>query len=139
MSLSLLKSFHQYCFYIFISGFVISFGMGFIVLIYYSAHQYDYILDTCNRIFIASSIFFGLMIITISIPYLYDKCKKCKKMSIRINSDQQIISYQRTPYEFFSIDNDNDEDEIIIDKNKMKKNMDNISVRSGDSFLITNF
>jgi hypothetical protein len=112
-------------------------GMGVITLLYYSVRHKSNILNTCGRIFIASSIFFGLLIINIIIPYIYNIYKKRKIVSIQIKNDHQMIHYQKAPHDYFSIDDD--EEEIIIDKTRNKKTNDTVSIQSGESYLITNF
>ena len=131
------NSLYRFCFYIFALGFVITMGMGFITLIYYSARQNSDILHTCGRIFIASTIFLGLLIINISIPYLYVKCKNRKNITIQFRNNPEIINYQMTPENYFTINDD--EEEIIFDRIKNKKGADNISIKSTESYLITEF
>ena len=130
--------------YIFSLGCVISMLMGIIVLIYYSARQDESTLYLCARIFIACSIFFGLLLALIIISHICEKYKNKRRITVQINNEPQIINYQDSRFNYFSIDDD--EEEIIINNitaNKVSNKKiniidksDNISTGSADSHLI---
>ena len=134
MTYLLHNTLYRTCFTICAFGFVITMAMGCITLIYYTARQNNDILNTSGQLFIACSIFLGLLFIITSIPYLYTKCKNRKNIRIQFRNNPDTINYQMAPASYFTIDDD--EEEIILDT---LRNKDNISIKSNESHLITNF
>jgi hypothetical protein len=131
-----INSLQRFCFFLLSLGFVLTMGMGFLVLIYYSAHQSSNTLNICGRIFIACAIFFGLLMMLITITHFCEKCQNKRNIIVQFNNELPILNYQKAPFNYFSIDDD--EEEIIVNnvKNNKKKTNDNISIKSDESHLI---